>query len=139
MMAGIKGKNTQPEILVRKALFAEGYRFRLHRKNLPGSPDVVLPGRKIAIFVNGCFWHAHTGCRLAKTPGTRSEFWLKKLEQNKIRDRLAIDTLLDLGWRVLVVWECFIREQPDLRCIGSAIKHWIESEELRSELSGPLH
>ena len=80
MMSSIKGKNTKPEILVRKALCAEGYRFRLHRKDIPGSPDVVLPSRKLAIFVNGCFWHAHAGCRLAKMPTTLDEFWRAKLE-----------------------------------------------------------
>ena len=135
-MLGIKGKNTKPEILVRKALFAEGYRFRLHRKDLPGSPDVVLPGRKLAIFVNGCFWHGHTGCRLAKMPATRPEFWRAKLERNKIRDLEAIGALEKLGWRVLVVWECFIRKQTNRVDLGAAIARWIESEQVFGEFSG---
>ena len=84
MMAGIQGKNTRPEVWVRKTLHAAGYRFRLHRRDLPGAPDIVLPGRKIAIFVHGCFWHMHGGCRLAKLPSTRTEFWQAK------RMRLAV-------------------------------------------------
>ena len=135
MMAGIKGKNTKPEMMVRKALFAQGYRFRLHRKELPGSPDVVLPGRKLAIFVNGCFWHSHSGCRLAKIPSTRPEFWIAKLERNRARDREAIVKLNELGWRVLVVWECFVREHINLRDLGSAISGWIESEQVLGVLS----
>lgn len=136
MMSGIKGKNTKPEILVRKALFSEGYRFRLHRKDLPGSPDIVLPSRKLAIFVNGCFWHGHTGCQLAKMPATRPEFWRAKLERNRIRDLEAIGTLEKLGWRVLVVWECFIRQQPNHLDLGSALARWIESERVFGEFSG---
>lgn len=134
-MAGIKGKNTKPEMMVRKALFAHGYRFRLHRKDLPGSPDVVLPGRNLAIFVNGCFWHGHSGCGLAKIPATRPEFWREKLERNKSRDLQSIAALVELGWRVLVVWECFIRDQTDLRDLGSAMARWIEGEQVLGELS----
>ena len=93
MMAGIKGKNSLPETLVRKALFAMGYRFRLHRRDLPGTPDIAMPGRKIAIFVHGCFWHAHQGCKYAKTPSTRTEFWISKLQANAARDRRNADAL----------------------------------------------
>lgn len=138
MMSGIKSKNTKPEMLVRKALFAEGYRFRLHRKDLPGSPDVVLPSRKLAIFVNGCFWHGHTGCKLAKVPATRPEFWRAKLERNRSRDFEAIGALEKLGWRVLVVWECFIRQQTNYLDLGSAISKWIESERISGEFSGKV-
>ena len=85
-MSGIGGRNTKPEIIVRKALFAAGYRFRLHRKDLPGRPDVVLPVHRVAVFVHGCFWHAHSGCRYAKTPASRREFWEAKLAANVERD-----------------------------------------------------
>lgn len=109
MMAGIKSKGTKPEILVRRALFAEGLRFRLHRGDLPGAPDIVLPGRRVAIFVHGCFWHRHAGCRLAKLPSSNADFWRKKLDGNVKRDGLAVVALGKVGWRVLVVWECATR------------------------------
>lgn len=108
-MSGIGGRNTKPEIAIRKALFAAGLRFRLHRKDLPGCPDIVLPGRRVALFVYGCFWHAHRGCRYAKTPTSRGEFWKTKLAANVERDSRAIEALLNAGWRVLVVWECATR------------------------------
>ncbi|ART53874.1 very short patch repair endonuclease [Acidovorax carolinensis] len=125
MMAGIKGKNTKLEMLVRKALFAEGYRFRLHRKDLPGSPDIVLPRRKVAIFVHGCFWHAHQGCRLAKLPATRPDFWREKLGRNAARDEAAVSALSLQGWRVLVIWECYLRQQRGLPEIAAAVSNWI--------------
>lgn len=125
MMAGIKGKNTKPEMLVRKALFAEGYRFRLHRKDLSGNPDIVLPGCKVAIFVHGCFWHAHQRCRLAKLPATRPDFWREKLAGNAARDEAAVSALRLQGWRVLVIWECFLRQQRGLPEIAAAISDWI--------------
>lgn len=108
-MAGIKGKDTKPEILVRRALFAEGLRFRLHRGDLPGAPDIVLPGRRVAIFVHGCFWHRHAGCRLARLPSSHADFWRNKLDGNVKRDERAVAALLTAGWRVLVVWECATR------------------------------
>lgn len=137
MMAGIKGKNTKPEMLVRKALFAAGYRFRLHRKDLPGNPDIVLPGRKVAIFVHGCFWHAHLGCRLAKMPATRPDFWREKLGRNVARDAAAVSTLRLQGWRVLVVWECFIRQQRELPAVAAAISDWIGQGAEADELAAP--
>ena len=110
MMAGIRGKHTKPEILVRKALFAAGYRFRLHRRDLPGAPDVALPGRKIAIFVHGCFWHRHT-CRAGRSlPSIRSEFWSTKLARNVERDKVTQKQLRRLGWTVVVVWECQLKQ-----------------------------
>lgn len=105
MMSGIRGKNTKPEIIVRKALHAAGYRFRLHRKDLPGKPDIVLPKYKTVIFVHGCFWHKHD-CRYFKWPKTRPDFWREKIEGNVERDRLAYEKLEEMGWRVKVVWEC---------------------------------
>jgi DNA mismatch endonuclease (patch repair protein) len=135
MMAGIRGRDTKPELRVRKELFAEGYRYRLHRRGLPGTPDIVLPGRKIAVFVNGCFWHGHQPCKLAKIPATRTDFWVEKLEQNRCRDSRVISSLLGLSWRVLVVWECFVRENSEVGAIGSAVRKWIEGEERFGELS----
>lgn len=97
MMSRIKGKNSVPEMLVRKVLFAMGYRFRLHRRDLPGTPDITMPRYKIAIFVHGCFWHAHKGCKYAKIPSTRIEFWTAKLRANVDRDQRAVDKLTELG------------------------------------------
>lgn len=111
VMARIKGKDTGPEKAVRSLLHSLGFRFRLHRRDLPGSPDIVFPGRKAVVFVHGCFWHGH-GCKQASyAPKTNSEFWAKKLTQNMARDGIAKSELESLGWRVLVVWECEIKEE----------------------------
>lgn len=110
-MAGIKGSNTRPEIQTRKYLHARGYRFRLHRKDLPGRPDLVLPKYRAAVFVHGCFWHAHEGCRFFRVPSTRREFWERKLRANRDRDKRDVLRLLELGWRVAVVWECGLRSE----------------------------
>lgn len=106
MMAGIKGKDTKPEILVRKYLHRKGLRFRLHKKDLPGKPDLVFPGRKVALFVHGCFWHRHEGCPKATTPATNAQFWQKKFNDNVARDKRTREALEQLGWKVLVIWEC---------------------------------
>lgn len=135
MMSGIKGKNSQPELLVRRLLFASGYRFRLHRRDLPGSPDIVMPGRKIAIFVHGCFWHAHQGCRFAKTPSTRTEFWTAKLQGNVERDRRAADKLAEMGWRVLNVWECSTRDPEAAAGLPEALREWIDGDTCVGEIS----
>ncbi len=135
-MSGIGGKNTKPEMLVRKALFAAGFRFRLHRKDLPGRPDVVLPGRRVVVFVHGCFWHAHQGCPYAKTPATRREFWEAKLAANVERDRRTREALLSAGWRVLVVWECATRSSGVRERLSELLTRWIEGVELSGELSG---
>jgi DNA mismatch endonuclease, patch repair protein len=97
MMSGIQARDTKPEILVRKALHAQGYRFRLHRKDLPGKPDIVLPRSSAVILVHGCFWHMHKGCKLARIPSTRTEFWSAKLHANAMRDQTAHSRLLALG------------------------------------------
>ena len=113
MMAAIKGKNTKPELLVRRALHHRGFRFRLHVRDLPGRPDIVLPRYKTAIFVNGCFWHGHT-CKYFKLPATNSEFWRDKIRANQERDALKTKQLIDLGYNVLSIWECQTRAGPDL-------------------------
>ncbi|EKM96329.1 DNA mismatch endonuclease Vsr [Stutzerimonas nosocomialis] len=110
MMATIRGKDTKPEMLVRRFLHAHGFRFRLHRADLPGKPDIVLPRLRTCIFVHGCFWHRHAGCRYAVLPKTRPEFWAAKLEGNAARDRHAVAALRAAGWRVIVVWECDLRK-----------------------------
>lgn len=138
MMAGIKGKNSQPELHVRRLLFASGYRFRLHRRDLPGTPDIVMPGRRIAIFVHGCFWHLHHGCRFAKLPATRPEFWRVKLQANVQRDRCSIDELRAMGWRVLCVWECALREAKGAADLQVRLQSWIESDLPFGEISGPM-
>lgn len=125
MMSGIRARDTKPEMVVRRALFAAGFRFRLHCRDLPGVPDVVLPGRRVAVFVNGCFWHRHAGCRFAKLPATRTVFWKAKLDGNSARDAKAIKALLDLGWRVLVVWECAVRDQETLLALPKMLAEWI--------------
>lgn len=108
-MSRIKGKNTKPEIIVRKYLFANGIRFLLHNKKLPGKPDLTLSKYKTLIFINGCFWHGHEGCRYFKLPKTRSEWWNKKIEETKERDTKAIKDLKELGWKSLVIWECELK------------------------------
>jgi len=119
-MALIRGANTKPEMLVRKVLHGLGYRFRLHRRDLPGTPDVVLPRHKIAVFVHGCFWHRHSGCKRASTPSSRREFWHKKFARTIERDESVCDQLVSLGWRPLVLWECELKTP-------SHIQHSVES------------
>lgn len=136
MMSGIRGKNTTPELVVRKALFAAGFRFRLHRRDLPGVPDILLPGSRVAIFVHGCFWHHHRNCQYGKIPATRSDFWRDKLEGNELRDRKNREALLASGWRVLVVWECATRKNAT--GLREALVAWIQGSELYGELAGTL-
>jgi len=121
-MQAVKAKNTGPEITVRRALHALGYRFRLHRKDLPGKPDIVLPGRKKAIFVHGCFWHGH-GCAKGQPPKSRLDYWLPKLEQNIERDRMKKEQLELQGWSVLVVWQC---ELGDAEALVRKLQHFVE-------------
>lgn len=112
MMSGIKGQNTRPEMIVRKRLHREGFRFRLHRKDLPGKPDIVLPRYRSVIFVHGCFWHGHD-CPYFKMPKTRTNFWEEKISTNRRRDTKNITSLRAGGWQVLVIWECEIRDGVD--------------------------
>ena len=115
-MSAIRGKDTKPEIIVRSLVHRMGYRFRLHRKDLPGKPDLVFPGRKKIIFVHGCFWHQHPRCRFATRPKTRPDFWANKLDGNRERDKRVRRELRRLGWKVLVVWECQTRDLKKLEC-----------------------
>ena len=114
-MSAIKSKNTKPEIKVRKILHSMGYRFRLHSKDLPGSPDIVLPKYKTVIFVHGCFWHRHENCKYASTPKTRKEFWNKKFTENKKRDSEIQEKIKILDWRSVVIWECETKNIENLR------------------------
>lgn len=138
MMSGIRGKNTKPEMLVRKTLFAAGYRFRLHRHELAGAPDVVLPGRKVAIFVHGCFWHRHMACGLAKLPATNVEFWRSKLDGNVKRDERAVAALRTAGWRVLVVWECATRGMA-AEGLTVRLSEWIDGRAPVGEIPEIVH
>ena len=118
MMAGIRGKDTRPEMRVRRTAHALGYRFRLHRRDLPGSPDLVFPGRRKVILVHGCYWHRHPGCRLAYEPKSNREFWLEKFKKNVARDRRVMTDLVAAGWDPLVVWEC---ETTDAKVLDERI------------------
>ncbi|MEZ2347536.1 very short patch repair endonuclease [Terriglobus sp. RCC_193] len=113
-MRRIRSKNSKPEIFLRSLLHKAGYRFRLHRTDLPGKPDVVFPGRRKVIFVHGCFWHQHSGCREGRLPGTRPEYWVPKLQRNVARDLANSVSLEKLGWRMLIIWECEIESSPGL-------------------------
>ncbi|OPY57505.1 MAG: Very short patch repair protein [Pelotomaculum sp. PtaU1.Bin035] len=114
VMSHIHSKNTKPEIAVRSLLHRMGYRYRLHRRELPGCPDIVLPKYNSVIFVHGCFWHLHEGCRDGTVPKTQHEKWKLKLERNVERDQLHYQELQKTGWKVLVIWECEIEKQPDM-------------------------
>ena len=108
-MSQIKGKNTKPEMLVRKFLFANGFRYKLHDKSLPGKPDIVLPKYKTVIFVNGCFWHGHTICKYFVVPKTRTEWWLNKINGNIANDTKAFKALKKDGWKITTIWECDLK------------------------------
>lgn len=112
-MSCIKGKDTKPEETVRKYLFSQGFRYRKNDKRLPGTPDIVLPKYKTAIFVNGCFWHGHEGCKYFVWPKNNAEFWHKKIKDNILRDQRKIQALGMLGWKVIVVWECKIKSDKE--------------------------
>jgi DNA mismatch endonuclease, patch repair protein len=108
-MSRIRSKDTKPEMLVRRFLFANGFRYRLHDKNLPGTPDIVLPKYKTAIFVNGCFWHGHEGCKYFVVPKTRTEWWLKKIDGNMVLDKVNTEKLVNDGWNVFSIFECQLK------------------------------
>lgn len=114
-MAAIKGKDTKPEMIVRRLLHSLGYRYRLHRKDIPGRPDIVFIGRRMAIQVHGCFWHQHPGCKAAHVPLSRLEYWQPKLARNVARDTASLEALSAAGWDVLVLWECEIKRGGDIQ------------------------
>jgi DNA mismatch endonuclease (patch repair protein) len=111
VMSRVRGKDTKPELMVRRHLHAKGLRFRLHQSGLPGRPDLVFPSRRVAVFVHGCFWHGHEGCRKATIPATRPEFWRAKIDGNRARDQRVVAELGALGWSVFTVWQCSITPQ----------------------------
>ena len=108
-MSNVKSKNTKPEIMVRKFLFSNGYRYRVNRKDLPGKPDIVLPKYKTVVFINGCFWHGHPKCKYATIPATNRDFWLAKINGNVERDKLTREKLSQLGWKVIDIWQCQLK------------------------------
>jgi DNA mismatch endonuclease (patch repair protein) len=121
-MSRIRGKDTSPEKTVRSILHRLGYRFRIHRKDLPGKPDIILPRFQAVIFVHGCYWHRHKGCKYAYTSKTRIEFWRRKFDENVERDKRALESLQNQGWRVLVVWEC---QTSDEKAVANRLKRFL--------------
>ena len=136
-MSRVRGKDTRPEMILRRGLHARGLRFRLHCKDLPGTPDIVFPRHRAAIFVHGCFWHAH-GCPMFKLPSTNTEFWDKKLAHNRANDATSIAELHRLGWRVFVVWECALRgpARHPLQLLLDYIIDWLGSQLSSGSISG---
>lgn len=136
MMAGIKGKNTKPEILIRSLLHRQGFRFKLNVRDLPGKPDIVFPRFRAVIFVNGCFWHGHD-CILFKLPKTRPDFWRKKIEGNRTNDHLAILALFAERWRVAIVWECSLRgKNKNIEDTINKTSTWLRSNQTFMEIKG---
>ncbi len=126
MMSGIRAKNTKPELLLRSMLHRRGFRFRLHARHLPGTPDMVLTKFGAAIFVHGCFWHGH-GCPVFKWPKSREAFWREKISRNQSNDKKAVEALIAAGWRVAVIWECALRKRPEeiatlVHCLGNWLR-----------------
>lgn len=142
MMSGIRSRNTGPEQLVRSGLFAAGFRFRLHRRDLPGKPDLVLTKWRTVIFINGCFWHAHQGCRFFRIPKSRRPFWIQKLEANRTRDAACAAALISNGWKVISVWECALRADvaATLELLQSAIRDGSDARtwDIREALGKPV-
>lgn len=137
MMSGIKNKDTKPELLIRKSLHKKGFRYKLHDKNLPGKPDLVLPKYKAVIFINGCFWHKHD-CYLFKWPKSRCVFWKQKIEGNAKKDLEHFQSLEQLGWRIMIIWECSIKGKKLLQqdnIIEMTVK-WLKSDIPKYEISG---
>ena len=128
MMAGIRGKDTRPEMMLRRELHARGFRYRLHDRRLPGAPDLVFRRYNAVCFVHGCFWHRHAGCRYATTPATRTDFWQTKFDANVMRDRRDRDALLDAGWRVATVWECALKNGAETG-VASELARWLRGDD----------
>jgi DNA mismatch endonuclease (patch repair protein) len=126
IMSRVRGKNTKPELALRQALFSVGYRYRLHAKHLPGKPDLIFPFYKVALFVNGCFWHWH-GCKYSRFPTSNLEYWKKKITGNQERDKVNYEKLLSTGWRVLIVWECSLKKDEIEKTVNS-VDRWIKGK-----------
>ena len=136
MMSGIQGRNTKPEILIRSLLHRKGFRFRLHARDLPGNPDIVLPRYHAIVFVHGCFWHGHD-CPLFKWPATRPDFWREKIGRNRKNDLQTRTALRASGWRVLVLWECSIRGAgKDVESVAQSLADWLRSDSPFMEIRG---
>ncbi|NTY39143.1 very short patch repair endonuclease [Burkholderia diffusa] len=137
MMSSIRGKNTWPERTLRSLLFAKGFRYRLHVRDLPGSPDLVFPKHKAVIFVHGCFWHRHEGCRYTTTPKANADFWKRKFQGNVDRDKRQAALLRDSGWRVAIVWECSLKHsiEDTVQTVGE----WLHGEERTLVVGASLH
>jgi DNA mismatch endonuclease (patch repair protein) len=134
-MAAIKAKDTKPELQVRKALRAAGFRFSLHRKDLPGRPDIVLPKYRLVVLVHGCFWHRHADCKLAYTPKSNKLFWLKKFSDNMSRDSATVRKLNEMGWRTLVIWECGLRDKKRSSHLINFLRQFVPSTMTEKEFA----
>ena len=128
-MSRIRNKNTKPEIAVRSFLHRNGFRFRLHSRNLPGTPDIILPKYRTVIFVHGCYWHRHRGCKDATMPKSNTEFWEKKFSGTVIRDSQKKDSLIELGWSVIVIWECEIKNEIFEKKLENNLKSYLKNIE----------
>ena len=130
MMSGIRGKNTRPEIAVRKEMYHRGYRYRLHAKELAGKPDIVFPRFHAVVFVHGCFWHGHS-CSLFKMPSTRPDFWKAKIDRNRQNDAKALEALHADGWRIAIVWECSLKGKKGAKIatVANSLQRWLEGNE----------
>lgn len=137
MMSGIKSHHTKPELVIRSMLHGDGFRFRLHHKGLPGKPDLVLAKYRTAIFVHGCFWHVHEGCHYFKWPSTRVEFWAQKLKANQNRDKHKAEQILDMGWRVMIVWECATRDKSHHPELLNHMRDWLNQPEQGNYIEFP--
>ena len=138
-MSRIRAKNTGPELMARAALRRAGsIGYRLHYKKVPGRPDIAFVGRRVAVFVHGCFWHRHKGCRYATVPATRPEFWRAKFDANVARDRTVRTTLLDGGWRVATVWECALRKPDQVAASAELLSTWLLSDEDQIEIGAEV-
>lgn len=137
-MSRIRSKDTKPEILIRSLLHEGGFRFRIHRKDLPGNPDIVLPKHHTIVFVHGCFWHGHK-CHMSKIPETRRDFWLNKISSNNERDRKAVKNLISIGWKVIIIWECSLRgtgKLPQQEIFKKVFQFIYKKNKMHIEISG---
>ena len=136
-MAGIRGRNTKPELVIRSALHRRGFRFRLHRRDLPGKPDLVFPKYRAVILIHGCFWHGH-GCHMFRWPKTREDFWREKINSNMASDRRKYSALRDAGWRIATIWECALkgRYRLPVSAVAETCAEWLVSDKNELGLSG---